>query len=133
MSMLEEMIVYELSSINRNIFLKSGISITNSIYDGISDLCHLNPPLSTYDILFLNTALKNGSLCATNDSKLHSECKKQGLCVLWVMDLVVTLKQKKLISLNSARKFLELYKLKNNRFPQNLYDTYFKQIHNSNK
>ncbi len=118
------MVSFELSTINRKEFSRLGLSIINGIYDGVTKFDYLNPPLSTYDILFLNTSIQNGYVCATNDYNLQHACRNNNLSVLWVMDLIVMLNSQKYLYTSQAKEFLIKYKKRNNKFSDELFRLY---------
>jgi predicted nucleic acid-binding protein len=79
-----------------------GISVIEPALDDAYKAAEQRGALSFQDWLCLLTAKRHGFICVTNDRALRRHCEKEGVALLWGLEMLLALRQASEISTSCA-------------------------------
>ncbi|HLD88391.1 MAG TPA: hypothetical protein VI955_03645 [Candidatus Omnitrophota bacterium] len=100
-------VLKEVKDITRDELEKLGISIFEPTLDQVINSAKRPFGLSFEDQLCFLIAKEQGWICATNDKQLRDQCEKDGIGVIWGLEIMVLLNKEGQLDRTEAEKTVE--------------------------
>ena len=125
-----EQVLEEVEELDRATAVALGISVLTVEYVVLSQAAtaSVGSPLGFQDWLCLLVAQQNSWICVTNDKRLRAECATRGVAVLWGLQLLLQLVERRALGAAAAIRVADAICALNKRMPASVLAAFRRKV-----